>query len=230
MFEEDRSMSQFNRDEMEEYMAPGALDGFLGMLGDTQDTEEGETVINEAGEKVTTFNIPQILLQTLPIAPVEKDTVITALTPANPNTSQKPATISIPPSDEPQAGTSGVNVATLNAHSEVQSEVGTTAPEQPKKGLNTKNGRKKTTIQPPQPHPQPTKTQNMEDNGKTRLQILSEIAEVVKCSGNSEMEVWGQYIGLKACRLAPGPERDEALIDVERRLNKAIYDQGDKEE
>lgn len=79
IFSQDANHSEFDRDEIEGYMAPGALDGFLG-VGD--ETLDGETQINEAGEQVTTFTIPQVLLETLPIVPLEVDTRVTALTPA----------------------------------------------------------------------------------------------------------------------------------------------------
>lgn len=257
VFSEDASLSQFDRDDMEEYFAPGALDGFLGIDNNTQ---EGETQVNEAGETVTTFNIPQVLLQTLPIVNLENDTRITALTTAVNANAHQNTEQGVVAQQEPQPGTSGVPLPnpdedfTLVVEAQVpipvqeggkatalgkkgnlnDIQVQPQAPNhgrvQPKKGLNTKNGPKKTQPQPQAAHVIPTPSTDKDDTGKTRLQLLSEIAGLIKSAGNGEMEVWGQYIGLKAARLTPGPGRDETLIDVEKRINRALYDEKEMEE
>lgn len=57
------------------------------------------------------------------------------------------------------------------------------------------------------------------------MEILAEIADVVKKAGKDqgELQVWGQYIGLKAGRVPSGEIRDDVLLKVEKLFNKAIH-------
>lgn len=147
----------------------------------------------------------------------------------------------------PKPGTSGVNVNAQEAmetdqlpenrndadteHTPDESQpIPRRPPGVPKKGLNTKNRQKD--ILPVRPVPPPT--QDKEPTLQDRMEILHEIAGLVKNSKGradmTEMQVWGQYMGLKACRLPEGRTRDEVLVEVEKVMNKGIHGHWGQEE
>lgn len=91
---------------------------------------------------------------------------------------------------------------------------------QPKKGKNTKNNKSK-----PQVEDQP---EEHDVTLKERMSVLGEITKLLKAtygSRRNEVEVWGQFIGLKASRLPEGRRRDRVLVRVEEILNDALYEE-----
>lgn len=100
----------------------------------------------------------------------------------------------------------------------------------PKKGFNTKNKRKEDIpvcpLRPP--------TQDNDATLQDRMNILQEIAELVRNSKGradmTELQLWGQYMGMKAGRIPGGQTRDEVLVEVEKVMNKGIHGRWGQEE
>lgn len=93
------------------------------------------------------------------------------------------------------------------------------APAQVKKGVKTKNRGNQAQKEPEGEERDATLTD--------RMALLSEITRIMKDSygsRRSEVEVWGQFIGLKAGRIREGRRRDRAFMHVEDVLNDAIYE------
>lgn len=93
-------------------------------------------------------------------------------------------------------------------------------PGQPKKGVNVKNRNAKNPVEAEGAQQDPTLNE--------RMSILGEITKLMKASygtRQNEVEVWGQYIGLKAGRLREGRRRDRVLMQMEEMLNEALYDE-----
>lgn len=63
---------------------------------------------------------------------------------------------------------------------------------------------------------------------KTYKLILGEITQIIKESYGTcrnKVQVWGQYIGLKASRLCEGIRCDNVLVCVEEFINEAIHEE-----
>lgn len=254
--------TEVDGEEMNGYMGPAAIDGFLGF-----GNEMADVPIEENG-KIGVFDIPHELLMKLPIAQVTSDTRIIALNPPvnhdmdqaihNNNVTPEPGTsgtreevqadviANIPPA--PKAGTSGtldnrqieametdhappMGTATNPDPNQDESQpIPARQPGVPKKGFKTKNRNKETnpgrSVHPVNEDHEPT----LQD----RMNVLHEIADLVKNSKGradmTEMQVWGQYMGIKACRLPEGRIRDEVLVEVERVMNKGIHGPWGQEE
>lgn len=267
MFSQEHTHTQVDREEMEEYMGPAAIDGFVG-VADEIDVETLE-VDAQAGR----YPIPPELLMQLSIADITKDTRIIHLTtgtvigsgdmsengagdpmpgpsgienetrtmemdvpepimpvPDTSNTIPNPAGPSTEPEvtvQRPKANTlvPTVTVSVPNAKPSNQQFITKRVNALPKKGYNTKN--KRNDIVEPLP-------QEKDDNVETRLRVLSEIADIVKKSGEkrnmSEFDVWGQYIGMKVARVEEAHVRDKVVIKVERIITEAIHGEWDMEE
>lgn len=250
IFRQDISQQLIDRADMEAYLAPGAIDGFVGMQVEVGDDEDRTQ--EEEDEQLGRFKIPQELLVKMPIMEVTKDTRIIHITKPTPATGIEKTGVNIAnpdpgPSRMEDLRTSGVNENVLmvcNTSTSVadasQSEVIVTnttgAPVQvnaakptnePKKGYNTKNRKRNSPAEIPDPPVQ-------DDSLRARMNILAEIADIVKRSNTrqsmSELDVWGQYIGMKVARVEGGRPRDEVLVDVERLINQAIHDRPASEE
>lgn len=253
MFSEQGSVSQ---DVLQQYLTPGALDGFLGVGMDA----DGNFSAAEGGENMGRFTIPDELLVKMPIAEVTPTTKIihigkaTQPIPIVTATQSEQAIAPIPPPPNTQAGPSHV-IATEPQHEPMDMDVATgtaiadaVTPKtivagpstegnqaeiiqpqaskikktrvQVKKGVNTKNPKTK-----PQVEAQP---EVEDDTLKDRMSILGEITRLMKASYGSrrnEVEVWGQYIGIKASRLSEGRRRDRVFMGVEELINEAIYEE-----
>lgn len=257
IFSQDTSQPIIDRADMEAYLAPGAIDGFIGVnCGDDEDRTQ-----EEGDEQLGRYNIPVELLVDMPIVEVTKETriihvgkptsgpgnEITVVTNAEPQAGTSMQVEDIP--SQPRAGTSGINMGvemvlesnTLGSVADAsQSQIivtNTTNPPvqvaapkptaEPKKGYNTKNRKRN-------PAPEVTTPPTEDDTLQKRMDILGEIAEIVKRSNArqsmSELDVWGQYIGMKVARVEEGKARDKVLVDVEQRINRALYEGPSSEE
>lgn len=272
LFSQESNQPLIDREEMERFMGPAAIDGFLGAGNEIGDAT------SEQDEQEGRFTIPTELLFQMPIAHVTESTRIIPVT--------KPVTgtsVVITPCEEfePLPGPSGMQAEANAMVVEVQDHV-TALPEQnnitpafntnltqadnnlsqtrknlsneppvgptpkraaptsnpensqgnmvsvptvPKKGYNVKNKKKV---------PNEVEMSEKDDNVQRRLQVLGEIADIVKKSGEkrnmTELDVWGQYIGLKVARVVEGCRRDKVLVKVENLINDAIHGEVDMEE
>lgn len=218
---------------MEKYLAPGAIDGFLGAV-DAMEEDDNNTE-NQQGM----FDVPHELLVTMPIAQVTPGTVII---PVNNKNKQKKVQANplypTPPEPTPgpsnvQGNCSGQGQPIEYEAMEVEPVVGGPEPRQaneigggkPKKGYNVKN--KKKTIPP-------GKEESADDDTlPARMEMLKELLEVMRNRTGprrSEMELWGNYMGAKAERIPEGRIRDHVLLFVERNMNKAIHGEWNVEE
>lgn len=103
---QDSSQALIDREDMEKYMGPAAIDGFVGNGNEVvEDT-------SELDEQEGRFTIPLELLMQMPIANVTEDTRIIPLRKVRANTSTE---ANVGDGIEPQAGTSGVK-APANAN------------------------------------------------------------------------------------------------------------------
>lgn len=104
-------------------------------------------------------------------------------------------------------------------------------PGAPKKGFNTKNKKQEVNNRV---CPVPPPAQENDPALQDRMNILQEIVEVVRSSKGradmTEMQVWGQYMSFKACRIPEGPIRDDILVEVEKIMNKGIHGRWGQEE
>lgn len=257
---EDTLNTVVDNEDMNTYMGPAAVDGFLGFGNEMADAS------NEPTEHVGVFDIPQELLLKLPIAHVTRDTRIIALNPPTnneagplaPNNSQAPTPGPSHEQDQgdigpteaqlPKPGTSGLqvdiqmqamptvevaekeNVPIPNPNAVDSQDAPARPPGVPKKGLNTKNKKKEATPVRPVHPPPPDDDTTLQD----RMKVLQEIAEIVKKSHGkgdmTELEFWGNYMGKKVGRIPEGVRRDKVLFDVEKVVNEGLHGSWTQEE
>lgn len=249
MFSDDGSV---NRDLLQQYLTPGALDGFV-RLGNEENSNSAV-----GGEDVGVFNIPNELLVDMPIVDVPPGTKIIHLghdTQVEPRTTTAigqvaTATVTIPapvvagpsglmnndmehePMDTENAATGNTPIIAATPSTvlpNTTTQPGDEATEmtnrprvlvRPKKGTVTKNRQTKTRVEP-------HGVNEPDETLKERMNILAEITQLIKSSygcRRNEIEVWGQYMGLKAGRLPVGTRRDRVLMQMEELLNEALYD------
>lgn len=245
--EDTTSQNAVDHEVLSNFLAPGAVDAFLGVGMETEEMSNAD----EAGESVRTFDIPHELLQTYPIAEVGPNTKIIAINaPVHTITkamAEKEVTTPAPaqagPSGIGQAGPSGIgnvnrqeepmdvvnpSIQTAKQPQNAQQEEGGNNPQTqgaPKKGYVTKNRKGKPEKQ--------LETHHDDDTLKERISVLGEITNLMKNAygaRKNELHVWGNYIGLKAERVPEGKGRDKLLVKVEKLMNDAIYGENTVEE
>lgn len=167
LFSQDGSQSQdvsvVDREELDNYMGPAAIDGFLGVGHEMMDVNDNDTV-EAAMEGVMACDIPAELLVTLPIMDVPPGTKIIPMNTTTPIPAASSNPMEIPnTSGETQPGTSGMQHITigtletgpLEGARVIQSVPQATPssmvknPSVPKKGFNMKNPGKKTQAKTP---------------------------------------------------------------------------------
>lgn len=254
LFADDLSMSQnaVDAEMMRQYLAPGAVDGFLGMDMGTDETNNNNNGEDE-GQDAVVFPIPRELLVTLPIAEVGPNTKIIHINQPGQgtaaeghmevNNTENPARIPAkrqrPPT--PRPGTSGV--ATTNIAEEVMEVQENDTPLTqvphgddvqrtqhdvggPPRNIQAKPKKGYNTKNKNTKTQNPAEAQDVDPTLKDRMTLLGEITELMKNTygaRRNEMHVWGTYIGLKAERVPAGRGRDKLLVDVEKLMNEAIY-------
>lgn len=262
LFVDDLSMSQnaVDAEVMRQYLTPGAVDGFLGI-----NMEIDETNDNNAQEGVQVdgvFPIPRELLVTMPIAEVRPDTKIIHINqpgqvqPAQANMDHNnthnpthiPTQAQRPTTPAPIPGTSGLTT-TNNANNEEEvmdvqaQDTHPTQSTQVRRTQHDEDGASNNIqVQPKKGYntknrktkqQNPVETQEVDPTVKERMTLLGEITELMKNTygaRRNEMHVWGTYIGLKAERVPAGRNRDKLLVKVENLMNEAIYGEETVEE
>lgn len=241
--------------DLEAYLAPGALDGYLGVGIDTE--HDDEDTQDKYDEQMGRFRIPDELLIKMPIVEVDQDTRIIHInkptptpidtsnvpTPGQPQVGNRNVAINPPPT-QPKPGPSGVYVEnepnptdhvlpigpihdpTANHSKETPNTSGNKQADGPKKGYNIKNRKRNAT--------DATNENPPDDSIRRRMDILTEIASIVQKSDGrnsmTELDLWGQYMGLKVARIENVADRDDAVLKMERIVNNAIHGRHNSEE
>lgn len=237
---------------MQKYLTPGSVDDFLGIGMDVDDNSnsavggEEDGLFNIPRELLVKMPIADVTATTKIIHLGEP---LRTTTQGHPSQSQE-ATPPFARPATPQPGTSGVPTGepqpelmdvegAATPGTTVAATIPTTAPQgavrnrpqgtqktrvqpQVKKGVQTKN--RKTS---PDAEPQGDERDELDGTFQNRMALLGKITNLLKDSygsRRSEVEVWGQYIGLKASRIRVGRRRDRAFMNVEDVLNEAIYE------